>query len=38
METANSGKEVIDVAAYMDRDRGTVANKYSFVVLRTQEG
>lgn len=38
METANSGKEVIDVAAYMDRDRGTVANKYSFVVFKDARG
>ena len=38
METADSGKDVIDVAAYMDRDRGAVAYEYSFVVFKGARG
>ena len=38
METADSSKDVIDVAAYMDRDRGAVASENSFVVFKGARG
>ena len=38
METTNFGKDGVDVAAYMDRDRGTVTYTYSFVVFKDARG
>ncbi len=38
METADSSKDVIDIAAYMDRDRGAVAYENSFVVFKDARG
>lgn len=38
METANFSKDVIDVAVYMDRNRGVITPRNSFVVFKDSRG